>query len=215
MGRSPASPRTSPTHGRLLVFAKAPVPGEVKTRLMPDLNAEACARLQRRLIERTLQTSLKAALRPVELWCAPDCAHSFFTQCVAKFNVELRAQQGGDLGMRMHHALSTALTDANFALIIGCDCPTLGSEYLTQASQALVDGVPVVLGPAEDGGYVLIGARGTARELFEGIEWGTSRVLAQTRDRLQSLKWRWRELKPLWDIDRPTDLCRLSNHDHA
>lgn len=199
--------------GRLLVFAKAPIPGEVKTRLMPRLDGYACARLQRKLVEHTLQTALAAALCPVELWCAPDYAHPFFAACAAKFNIKLRAQQGNDLGMRMHHALTTTLEYADFALIIGCDCPALDGWYLAQASQALAAGVPVVLGPAEDGGYVLIGVRRLKSDLFAGIAWGTSTVLDQTRERLRNLECPWRELSPLWDLDRPSDLCRLNLDD--
>jgi len=204
--------------GRLLVFAKAPVPGRVKTRLMPRLDAIACARLQRWLILRTLKTATDAALCPIELWCAPDCSHPFFRECARRFQVETRAQQGDHLGVRMHFALSTTLAHAEFALIIGCDCPALDSQYLAEAIKGLTDDVPVILGPAEDGGYVLIGvrcttligARHTPLELFEGIKWGTSAVLDQTRERLRSLGWRWRELAPQWDLDRPGDLVRFA-----
>jgi rSAM/selenodomain-associated transferase 1 len=196
--------------GRLLIFAKAPVPGQVKTRLMPFLDGETCARLQQWLIERVLKTATEAALCPIELWCAPDGTHPFFGECARTLGVETRVQRGLDLGLRMHHALSATLAHAPFALIIGCDCPPLNATYLTRACEALANGFPVVLGPAEDGGYVLIGARSTAARLFEDIAWGSSVVLDETRERLRYLGWGWCELEPLWDVDRPADLWRLS-----
>jgi rSAM/selenodomain-associated transferase 1 len=205
-----ASPPANVSHGRLLIFAKAPVPGHVKTRLMPFLDAEGCARLQRRLIERTLEMTANARLCPVELWCAPDCNDPFFATCARRLDVQTRRQQGRDLGMRMHLALSKTLMHAQFGIIIGCDCPSLGAAYLTQACEILADGIPVVLGPAEDGGYVLIGTRRATAALFDGIAWGTCAVLEQTRARLRSLRWHWVELAPLWDIDRPEDLARLT-----
>jgi rSAM/selenodomain-associated transferase 1 len=125
----------------------------------------------------------------------------------------MRPQVGNNLGMRMYHALSITLSQAEFALLIGCDCPALDSAYLTRACDLLAGDVSLVLGPAEDGGYVLIGARRAARRLFEGIEWGTHRVLDQTRARLRSLGWRWGELEAMWDIDRPADLARLATGD--
>lgn len=202
--------------GHLLVFAKAPVPGRVKTRLMPRLDGETCARLQRQLVARALQTVAAAGLCPAELWCAPACDHPFFAECARRFAVQLRAQQGTDLGRRMHHALRDALGRAKFAVLIGCDCPSLSRAELTQACAWLADGVPVVLGPAEDGGYVLIGMHRAALldaesglpTLFERLDWGSSTVLAQTRARLRAAGWRWRELETLWDLDRPEDLAR-------
>lgn len=196
-------------NGRLLVFAKAPVPGRVKTRLMPYLDPRGCASLQRWLIERTLTTAFSEALCPVELWCAPARAHSFLLECARRFDLALRVQHGADLGMRMHFALRGALARADFAIIIGSDCPALSPAYLARACALLADAVPIVLGPAEDGGYVLIGARNVSAELFTNIAWGTPAVLEQTRARLRSLNLDWRELEPLWDVDRPADLARL------
>jgi rSAM/selenodomain-associated transferase 1 len=196
--------------GRLLVFAKAPVPGTVKTRLMPSIDAEACARLYERLIEGALQTATRAELCSVELWCAPDRTHPFFEECAQKFGVRTCAQKGDSLGMRMHNALASALPTCSMCVLIGCDCPALDAEYLVQAFEALDNGCRVVLGPAEDGGYVLIGARRTTKHLFERIDWGEPTVLNYTRARLRKLRWDWRELKTLWDVDRPADLERLA-----
>ncbi len=194
----------------MLVFAKAPEPGTVKTRLIPALGAEACARLYRSLVEHTLQTATEAALCPVQLWCAPAPSNGFFRDCARRFKVALRTQRGPDLGMRMAHALASTLVRSEFAVIIGCDCPTLNGSYLNQACEALTARVQVVIGPAEDGGYVLIGARRPITAVFTDVEWGTARVLDQTRAQLRSCGLPWRELAPLWDIDRPEDLVRLA-----
>jgi glycosyltransferase A (GT-A) superfamily protein (DUF2064 family) len=111
--------------------------------------------------------------------------------------------------LRLYHALACALTRYQSVVIIGSDCPFIDEGYLRQAFQLLQAGNQVVLGPATDGGYVLIAANKVDAGLFENIEWGCERVLAQTRKQLQALDWTWSELKPLSDIDRPEDLPLL------
>jgi hypothetical protein len=194
---------------RLLVFARAPVPGLVKTRLIPALGAEGAAALHRRLLERTLATACAVAPGRVELWCTPDPAAPAFAAAAERWGVVLRRQPPGDLGARMHAALAAALDSGTRALLIGCDCPALTAADLEQAFAAL-DADDVVLGPAADGGYVLVGARRLSPLLFMGIDWGGPRVLRQTRARLVALGWRWHELRTLWDVDRPEDLARLA-----
>ena len=115
----------------------------------------------------------------------------------------------GDLGTRMALALESALAAGSPALLIGCDCPVLTPAYLREAAAALAEGNDAVFGPAEDGGYALIGAaRSPSAQLFEDIAWGTSTVMQATRARLARGNWRWRELELLWDLDRPEDLLR-------
>jgi rSAM/selenodomain-associated transferase 1 len=199
---------------RVLVFAKAPTPGQVKTRLIPVLGEGAAAELHRKLVDRTLRTALAAAVGPVELWCAPDAHDEFFFDCARQFGIGLREQGAGDLGARMARALDTALAEGTPALLIGCDCPALTPDYLREAAATLARGYDAVIGPAEDGGYVLIGiARGPSTPLFEGVAWSTPQVMQQTRARLASLAWRWCELATLWDVDRPQDLSRLAQLD--
>ncbi|MDX1595207.1 MAG: TIGR04282 family arsenosugar biosynthesis glycosyltransferase, partial [Gammaproteobacteria bacterium] len=193
---------------RLLVFARAPVAGAVKTRLQPALGAAGAAALHRRLLERTVATACAAGVAPVELWCAPDRSHPAFAELAGRGDVTLRNQPSGDLGRRMHDALHDVLDGAGRAVLVGCDCPALTGDDLRAAFAAL-DAHDVVLGPAEDGGYVLVGARRVARPLFDGVEWGGPRVLRQTRARLVALGWRWHELRTFWDVDRPADLPRL------
>ncbi len=191
---------------RVIIFAKAPTPGLVKTRLIPALGEAGAAELQRQLIERTLHTAAAARLGPIELWCAPGTEHPFFTACAKRHGIHLLAQGEGDLGARMARALAAGSP----ALLVGCDCPALTAAYLRAAAAALAGGDEAVFGPAEDGGYVLVGlARAPAAQLFEQLAWGTAAVMQETRERLTRARWRWRELPLLWDVDRPEDLPRL------
>jgi rSAM/selenodomain-associated transferase 1 len=190
---------------RVIVFAKAPVPGSAKTRLIPALGADGAARLHARLVDCALDTACAAGLGPVELCCAPDRSHPFFAECAARFGVSLTEQGTGDLGERMHRALAADLP----AVLIGADCPAMTPEYLREAAAALAAGQDVVLGPAEDGGYVLIAANRIRPDAFARIGWGTPDVMTEQRARLRAIGWRWRELPPLWDVDCPEDLERI------
>jgi hypothetical protein len=193
----------------VLVFARAPLAGSVKTRLVPALGARGAAALHARMVRHTLRTACAAAIGQVELWCAPSVDHAFFGRCAADFGVTLAAQEGADLGTRMDHALTRALL-RGYALVIGTDCPALTADDLRAAAAALCEDARAVIAPAEDGGYVLIGLRRREPRLFSGIDWGSASVMAQTRARLAELGWTWRELEPRWDVDRPEDLARLA-----
>lgn len=189
---------------RVIVFAKAPVPGSAKTRLIPALGAAGAARFHARLVERALGTACAASLGPVELCCAPNRSHPFFAECAARFGVALTDQGAGDLGERMHRALAAGLP----AMLIGADCPAMTPDYLRQAADALSAGQDVALGPAEDGGYVLIAANRIRPDAFARIGWGGPDVMEEQRARLRAIGWLWTELAPLWDVDRPEDLER-------
>lgn len=189
----------------IAVMARVPVAGRAKTRLIPALGAEGAAALQARLIERTVATATAARIGPVTLWATPDETHPLFSALRRQFGVALVRQPDGDLGARMHAAVEAA---AGAALVIGTDCPALSADHLHRAAATLRN-YDVVVIPADDGGYVLIGLRQPQAALFEGIEWGTATVMAETRRRLQSLTLSWRELPTLWDVDTPEDLERL------
>lgn len=201
--------------GRILVFCKAPEPGKVKTRLQSALSPEQCAELHAQLARHTLQTAVDSGLAEIELWCAGDIEHPFFKECVRNYGLGLRRQQGADLGARMAHALQATLRSSAFGIIIGTDCPDLDKIHLQSAAEFLAakNTAPgtarVVVGPATDGGYVLFGADHAVNGAFENIDWGGSRVLQQTRARLQSMRVVCRELEPLADIDQPEDLTYL------
>ena len=185
------------------ILAKAPIPGLVKTRLIPALGPEGAALLQARLIARTLATACAAATGPVTLWAAPEESH--FRALAQKFPIGVARQAEGDLGARMLAALESACP----ALVIGSDCPALEPKHLRDCADALRQGAEIVIIPAEDGGYVLIGMRKPQPKLFAKIRWGTADVMAETRRRTEQLGLTVCELSPLWDVDLPEDLERM------
>lgn len=177
----------------IIVFARAPVPGEAKTRLIPRLGAWRAARLHVRLMRHALRTARAANCGPVELHLTRR--HSLFRGA--------RLQRGRDLGERMHHALSRSRP----AILIGTDCPELAPADLRRAARWLRGGYDAVLAPAEDGGYALIGLRRAIPALFQGMDWGSDHVYSDTVKKLAG--YRWRALPRVWDLDRPQDLDRL------
>jgi len=190
------------------VFAKAPVPGQVKTRLADGIGSEEAAVLYRQLLEQTVARAVASGLAPVELQVTPDKRHPSFTTLADRYAIPITLQTGGDLGQRMAAALRSALQDSDFVLLIGTDCPAMDEDYLLAACELLDKGADAVVGPAEDGGYVLIGLRRFDARLFNDIPWSSGQVMDTTRERLRSLGWRWEELPALWDLDRPEDLLR-------
>jgi rSAM/selenodomain-associated transferase 1 len=192
----------------ILVFARAPVPGAAKTRLIPRLGAWRAARLQARLTVRALRTA-RTAGGNVELHCTPDRSHDFFVHWGKKLSVVLKNQKGRDLGERMHHSVARALRRHKAVIVIGTDCPALTPRDLRRAAQLLKGGCEAVLAPAEDGGYALIGLTKVSPRLFSAIAWGTSAVYEETAARLAAAGYRWRALRTVWDVDRPEDLERL------
>ncbi len=187
----------------IAVLARAPVPGCAKTRLIPSIGAHAAAVLQARLTERAIETTAAADVGPVTLWCAPNCAHASFRDLQAQFDIALQPQPDGDLGARMLAAMQAAPT-----LVIGTDCPAFTPAHLQDAAHALAE-YDAVLIPAEDGGYVLIGTNAPQPGLFDDIEWGSTKVAAQTRAHAKALALRLHELPPLWDVDTEDDLARV------
>jgi hypothetical protein len=194
----------------LQIFAKSPIPGQVKTRLARALGAENAAAHYVRFVETILATAVAARaagiVDRVELWCAPGIDAPGFAGWRQRYDVVLKTQAGENLGTKMRNALVSALSDGSRAILIGTDCPALDLAYLARAVAAL-DNHGAVLGPAEDGGYVLVGL---ARDVdaFSGIPWSTPDVMAATRAKLAAQGVTWQELPPLWDIDEPADLIR-------
>ncbi len=199
-------------NARIIVFAKAPVAGQCKTRLIPALGEQGAAELHAQLLHHTLRTSTDARLCPVELWCADNSDHPFIKACSEQYDVVVRQQQGNNLGERMHHAFQQILTDNTFAILIGSDCPTLGKQDLDDALLALHSGIDCTLNPAMDGGYVAIGLSRLDSTLFDNIHWGTASVYEETLQRLKTLDWWWKKLATHHDIDRPEDLEHLKLH---
>lgn len=189
------------------ILARAPIPGQAKTRLIPAIGADGAARLQRWLLQRTVAMALVADVGPVTLWCTGDPSHPDFAVCRAYGPVVVRNQPDGDLGQRMLTALRESGTP-NGVLVIGTDCPAMSASHLRDAAERLQHHDAVVT-PAEDGGYVLIGMHEPLASAFENVDWGSDRVMAQTRERLKASGASWDEPATLWDVDRPEDLSRL------
>jgi len=202
-------PRQTSNSTRILVFAREPVLGEVKTRLQVKLGAQRCLELYRQMMGRMIETIKAAGSAELDLWVTSNISHEYFVSLCNKKNIHL--QVGNDLGQKMAHALAQtlAMPGVGSVLIVGTDCPAMSSSYLHTALSALEQQFDVVIGPAEDGGYVLLGMRTPMPELFTGIDWGTDRVLPQTLARLDGLALRYKLLDVLWDVDRPADLSRL------
>ena len=196
-----------PSASAVAVLAKAPIPGLAKTRLIPAVGAHAAAVLQERLTERAVATACAADIGPITLWCSPDINRASFQDLATRFAIVLKQQPDGDLGDRM---LAAMAAQPGPSLLIGTDCPAFTVEHLRAAAAAL-DDADAVLIPAEDSGYVLIGASTAHPELFSGIVWGTSTVLAETRARIAALGLKAVELPALWDVDTEADLARCEN----
>lgn len=205
----------------IAVFAKAPVAGSVKTRLIPLLGEQGAADVHRAMILRTLDTACSVAPGAVSLWTAGADSHPFFIECADRHGLDLHAQCEGDIGQRMSDCLRTLLKSHSAVLLIGTDCPAFGDADLHAATRSLQQGRRMVFTPAEDGGYVLVGANGkvdpAARErmleqAFQAIDWSTPRVMMQTRRQMAALGWKsgedWQELPALWDVDTPDDYRR-------
>lgn len=194
----------------LIVFAKAPVAGLAKTRLIPALGPEGAANLARRLLDHTLAGAMAVGADHLELCVSPTVAHPAFEQAqrAAAGRLHLTWQGDGDLGERMHRALSRVLALHERAILIGTDAPSLDPARLTQALQAL-DDHPAVFVPALDGGYALIGLTRPAPDMLLNMVWSTPEVMQHTRDRARESGWTWAELPAVADIDEPADLVHL------
>jgi uncharacterized protein len=200
----------------IAILAKAPVAGYAKTRLIPSLEPEGAARLQADFIRRICMQAKAATLGTVTLWCAPDTQHPVFAAMSEACELGLQPQPEGDLGARMLAAVQHAMPHP--VLVIGTDCPVLSAAHLRQAAATLKKtsantltgegAADLVLIPAEDGGYVLIGMRAPHPELFNNMPWSTERVAAVTLARAATLGLSTITMPALWDVDSPADLTR-------
>ncbi len=197
---------------QLLIFAKAPIPGYAKTRLIPALGERGAATLQQRMTRSVVEEALRSAVGPVTLCCAPDPNHPGFRRLQQEHGITLKGQRGADIGERMMDGFEQALQEHEAVILTGTDCPQLDAGQFRAVHAALQRSAAVVI-PALDGGYVLIALRRALLShlstLFSGIAWGTERVMEATRTRLENLDLEWAELPPLADIDREEDLALL------
>lgn len=199
----------SPPATALIVFAKAPQPGQAKTRLIPALGAAGAAALAERLLHHTMEAALAAGCAAVELCVTPAAAHHAFLRYAGRPGCTIGLQGDGDLGARMDRALTRALARWPQALLIGTDAPALDAAQLRAAAGALAAPADAVFVPALDGGYALVGLRRPAPALFADLAWSTAGVMAETRRRAEAAGLRWTELPAVPDIDEAADLVHL------
>lgn len=190
-----------------MIFAKAPVAGEVNTRLIPDIGEVAATALQEELIAVRMRQFGQRKKFDVQLWCAPDTEHEVFQRYARDCSISLHQQQGHDLGARMSNAFATAFKRYDRVALIGTDAPALDETLVCSALDAL-QSHDVVSVPAEDGGYVLIAMRQHYDKVFLSVPWGSSHVLRKTRGNIVAQALRYKELATCWDIDRLEDYQR-------
>jgi rSAM/selenodomain-associated transferase 1 len=195
----------------LIVYAKRPLPGYAKTRLGAAIGAEQAAGVYARLLYTYLLDLLRADLADtrIELAVAAPADVPFFA--VAFPELAVRPQVGTDLGQRMAASFAQAFAQGADAVVLtGSDVPDLDA-HLVQAAFDALETAPVAVGPATDGGYYLIGLRAPGAPLFDGIEWGTARVLAQTEALIQARGISAIYLPEQFDVDTTDELLRFRN----
>jgi len=189
---------------RIVIFAKAPVPGKVKTRLIPMLGAEGAAQLAQRMLASTVEHAKEAGLSTPQLCATPHAADPTWEQHLPS-GLWLTDQGAGDLGRRLAAATERVIDAGEHVLLIGTDCPALDANRLREAAAQLTNH-DAVIHPATDGGYVLLGLRRSDPSLFDDIAWSTDSVAATTIERIQALGWSLWVGDTLSDIDEPADL---------
>ncbi|MDV2995198.1 MAG: hypothetical protein N4J56_004852 [Chroococcidiopsis sp. SAG 2025] len=192
----------------LIIFTRYPEPGKTKTRLIPALGAEKAALLHRQMTEHTLtQVKRLQVQRSVRVEvCFAGGNSNLMMQWLGN-DLIYTVQGEGDLGTRMARSLATTFHDgADYAAIVGTDCPGLNAESIAAAFDQLHRVCDLVLGPAVDGGYYLLGLRRFIPELFVGVNWGSPEVLSQTVAIAKRLNLSIAYLPQLPDVDRPEDL---------
>ncbi|MDH5218295.1 MAG: TIGR04282 family arsenosugar biosynthesis glycosyltransferase [Gammaproteobacteria bacterium] len=192
----------------LIIFAKAPVPGYAKTRLIPELGEQGAADLHKALCLRTIKQSISPVEWDTLLWCAPDQQARFFQDIKKTHGLDLFDQPEGDLGQKMFNAFEQVLEKYDQAVIIGTDCPVMEAARVRQAFAALSDGFAAVINPAEDGGYVLLGLKKSQPIVFKDIKWGGADVYLHTMQHMDEARLSYKELEVLWDVDDADDLKR-------
>ncbi len=195
----------------LIIFAKNPIPGKVKTRLSPQIAPPDAAELYKAFIADIAINALQLKCDRVVVAYTPlDAEPSFHGICEQSINY--MPQEGRDLGERMKNAFRCAMDEGSTrTVIIGTDSPTLPVSYIQDAFSAL-ERVPITIGPTFDGGYYLIGLSEQNDDIFDGVEWSTSSVFSQTLTRIKTAKKQFYLLPPWYDVDTPNDLEFLQSH---
>jgi uncharacterized protein len=194
----------------LNILGRAPVAGEVKTRLIPALGAKGAAKAHEQLISHVVGVGESwcegVATRELKLWCTPNTTHPFFDLLIG--SERRHKQPEGDLGQRLAHIAIQGLQTARGVILLGGDGVSVSSTLLSQVEAAL-DQVPVVMASAQDGGYILIAMTSFAHSLFTNMPWGTQQIAEETRLRLNALGWQFQDFPGQWDVDNSEDWDRF------
>lgn len=216
----------------LAQFAKAPIPGQVKTRLIPQYSAQQAADVHRYLVRKTAENvdrfiqcypeanihACENATIHYQLWGSQQ--DGFLSHVANEYGATFHLQSGVDLGVRLSRCAEAnykrSPESESWLILIGSDCPYLDETVFSEVVRALqAEDTDAVMVPADDGGYVLLGFKRFEASIFEGIEWSTERVAEQTLERLQALAWRCVCLSSLSDIDYAEDVQRYRINDEA
>ena len=189
---------------RIVIFAKAPLAGFAKTRLISALGAEGAAVLAHKLLDLAIRQALDAAVGSVEL-CMTPADSDAWKEVAIPAGVTCSAQGEGDLGERLARASERAISAGEFLILTGTDCPALDAQCLRQMAQDL-DAADAVMVPTADGGYAALALKRFHPSLFSAIAWSTDSVALQTRRKIAALGWSVKQLPMLHDIDQPKDL---------
>lgn len=194
---------------RIVIFAKAPLPGLAKTRLIPALGDKGAAHLAERMLRHTVTEALSAGVKEVELCVTPTPEAPLWQPFRNPlWPVDWQPQGEGDLGARLARAAARGVSEGAAILLIGTDCPSLTAERLQEAARQLLSRDAVII-PSTDGGYVLLGLKRFDASVFEAIPWSTNRVSAETLKKIDTLGWSVGRLPALRDVDTPDDLLAL------
>lgn len=191
---------------RIVIFAKAPVPGKAKTRLVPALGETGAARLAHQMLVATIAEAVAAGLSTPELCTTPDHADPDWQRFLPISGVRFADQGDGDLGQRLRRAADRVIAAGETVLLIGTDCPQLDRDKLIAAAAALLTN-DAFIHPTIDGGYALLGLRRFDASVFEGIAWSGPTVAAETIRRIEALGWSLAIGETLRDVDEPADLA--------
>ncbi|QMU60739.1 MAG: DUF2064 domain-containing protein [Gammaproteobacteria bacterium] len=195
----------------IICFCKHPEPGLVKSRLAKDIGDKYAAEIYKLLLDETLKSIFNIGAE-VYLYCYPNADHPILQQYKNKYGLTLKQQCDGDLGMKMFHAITNHLNGNNNVVLVGSDCLEINASYIQNTFESLNLGNEIVLGPAIDGGYALIGATNLNISIFQDIAWSSNEVLKQTVEKINELNWKYSCLNKVRDLDTLGDFQYFSTH---
>lgn len=205
-------PENSPNNQQqLIVFIKAPIPGKCKTRLSPFLSPQQASEFYKTLVMTCMSNIQSCMDTNISIYTTPDTMHPFIQNLIKKYDVSLHLQIGENLGERMTHAIQHSLKSYDKCVLIGSDCPYIDADYITRAFKTLQQ-YDMVFGPANDGGYVLVGANKLNNAIFSHTDWGMGSVLQQSLNNCSAAKYSTHLLNSLTDIDTPQDYQAYISH---